>query len=271
MIRRPRTTHSHPIDRTHPTEEPATMRRRTLASGILAATAALALTACTDTGQNESPTSTTPTKAPAAELADAAGRLKNDTFKMTMTVKIDTTDARLAGAMDPTKKIGAFTATTKRGGGTSIIEWRILGNVVYLKSNTPNLPGTKDKPWRRLNQADSGSLAEGFDGAKMANPLTQATNVQRPSARHFTGTFATTAVAKALSLPTPNSSSSAAPAPTVAFTADLDDQGRLTRYHLDVPRTKGGTYPLDLSYSDFGTPVAVQAPPADQIAGSSGS
>ena len=246
------------------------MRRRTLTSGILAATAVLTLTACTDTGQHESRTSTTPTKAPAAELADAAGRLKNDTFKMSMIVKIDTTDARLDGAMDPAKKIGAFTATTKRNGGTSVIEWRILGNVVYLKSNTPSLPGTKDKPWRRINQADSGSLAEGFDGAKMANPLTQAASVQRPSARHFTGTFNTAAVAKALSLPTPTTTSSATPAPTVAFTADLDDQGRLTRYHLDVPRTKGGTYPMDLTYSDFGTPVTVQAPPANQIAGSGG-
>lgn len=242
------------------------MRRRTLTTGILTATAVLALTACTDTKQRESRTSTPPTKTPAAQLADAAGRLKNDTFKMTMIVKIDTTDARLDGAMDPTKKIGAFTATTKRNGGTSVIEWRILGNVVYLKSNAPSLPGAKDKPWRRINQAESGSLAEGFDGAKMANPLTHATNLQRTSARHFTGTFDTAAVARALSLPTPDNSSSAAPATTVAFTADLDDQGRLTRYHLDVPRTKGGTYPLDLTYSDFGTPVIVQAPPADQIA-----
>ena len=246
------------------------MRRRTLTTGILAATAAFALTACTDTKQPESRTSTPPTKTPAAQLADAAGRLKTDTFNMTMTVKIDTTDARLDGAMDPIKKVGAFTATTKRGGGTSIIEWRILGNVVYLKSNTPSPTGIKDKPWRRLDQADSGSLVEGFDGAKMANPLTQAAGVQRTSARHFTGTFSTAAVATALSLPTPNSSSTATPAPTVAFTADLDDQGRLTRYHLDVPRTKGGTYPLDLTYADFGTPVTVQAPPAEQIASSSG-
>lgn len=239
------------------------MRRRTLATGILAATAALALTACTDTKQPESGAIAPPAKTPAAQLADAAGRLQNDTFKMTMTVKVDTTDARLDGAMDPTKKIGAFIATTKRNGGTSIIEWRILGNVVYLKTNTPSRPGSTDKPWRRINQAESASLAEGFDGAKMANPLTQATNVQRPSTRHFTGTFDTAAVAKALGVPTPSSSSSTAPAPNVAFTADLDDRGRLTRYHLDVPRTKGGTYPLDLTYSEFGTPVTVQAPPAD--------
>ncbi|GAA3348697.1 hypothetical protein GCM10020358_68110 [Amorphoplanes nipponensis] len=246
------------------------MRRRTLTAGTFAATAVLALTACTGTEQRESRTSTPPTKTPAAQLADAASRLKNDTFQMIMIVKIDTTDARLDGAMDPAKKIGAFTATTKRDGGTSIIEWRVLGDVVYLKTNTPSLPGSTNKPWRRINQAESATLAEGFDGAKMANPLTQATNVQRPSARHFTGAFATAAVAKALSVPTPSSGSSAAPAPTVAFTADLDNQGRLTRYHLDVPRTKGGTYPLDLTYSDFGTPVTVQAPPAEQIAGSSG-
>ncbi|GAA0546413.1 hypothetical protein GCM10010172_30100 [Paractinoplanes ferrugineus] len=186
---------------------------------------------------------------------------------MTMTIKIDTTDARLDGAMDPTQKIGAFTATTQRNGGTSTIEWRILDTVVYLKSSTPSLASNKDKPWRRVSPAEAGSLAEGFDGAKMANPLTQAVSVQRTSARHFTGTFSTAAVATALSLPTPSTSSGATTAPTVAFTADLDDQGRLTRYHLDVPRTKGGTYPLDLAYSDFGTPVTVQAPPAEQIAG----
>ena len=105
----------------------------------------------------------------------------------------------------------------------------------------------------------------------MASPLTQAGDVQRPSARHFTGTFDTTAVAKALSLPAPSSSSTATPTPasTLAFAADLDDQGRLIRYRLDIPRTKGGTYPLELPYSDFGTPVTVQAPPAAQIAGTS--
>ncbi|GAA0587804.1 hypothetical protein GCM10010172_85980 [Paractinoplanes ferrugineus] len=68
--------------------------RRTHTTGILAATAVLALTACTDTKLPESRTSTPPTKTPSAQLADAAGRLKTDTFKMTMTVKIDTTDAR---------------------------------------------------------------------------------------------------------------------------------------------------------------------------------
>jgi hypothetical protein len=132
------------------------------------------------------------------------------------------------------------------------------------------MPDNKNKPWRRLSQADAARLAESSDGARMANPLTQAARVQRTNARHFTGTFTTAAVAKALSLPTPSSSSGATPAPTVAFTADLDDQGRLTRYHLDVPRTKGGTYPMDLTYSDFGTPVTVQAPPADQIVGTGG-
>jgi len=246
------------------------MRGRNLTRGILVVTAVMASTACTDTEHRESHTSAAPTKAPAAELADAADLLKNDTFKMTMTIKIDTTNAKLDGALDPTKKIGAFTATTKRDGGTSIIEWRILGDIVYLKTKAPSPPSTKDKPWRRLDQADNGSLAESFDGAKMANPLTQAAGVQRTSARHFTGTFSTAAVAVAFGLPTPSTSSGVTPASTVAFTADLDDQGRLTRYHLDVPRTKGGTYPMDLTYSDFGTPVSVQAPPADQIAGSSG-
>ncbi|WLS44771.1 hypothetical protein Q3V37_25830 [Micromonospora profundi] len=41
------------------------------------------------------------------------------------------------------------------------------------------------------------------------------------------------------------------------------------RGRVDLRRlaAQGGTYPLDLTYSDFGTPVIVQAPPAEQIAG----
>jgi hypothetical protein len=244
------------------------MRRSTITSGTLAlATAgALALTGCTTTHDKKDGSTEKPTKAPAAELADAANRLKSDTFTMTMTLKIDTTSAKLTGAMDPAKKTGSFTATTDDNGTTSVAEWRILGGVVYFKSNTPGLRGNQNKPWRKIDEtATGGTFAGSFDGAKMAGPLSKALTVQRSGDRHFTGTFDTAALGQALSITPPSPGPSASPAPTVAFTADLDSKGRLTHYHLDVPRTKGGTYPMDLAFSDFGTPVTVQAPPADQV------
>lgn len=243
------------------------MRRSTITSGVLAliTAGALALTGCTTTHDKKDGSTEKPAKAPAAELADAAARLKSDTFKMTMTLKIDTTSAKLDGVMDPAKKIGSFTVTTDDNGKTSVAEWRVLGNVVYLKSNTPGLRGNQNKPWRKIDETASGDLADSFDGAKMAGPLGKALTVQRSGDRHFSGTFDTTALGSALSISTPSAGPSASPAPTVAFTADLDSKGRLTHYHLDVPRTKGGTYPMDLAFSDFGTSVAVQAPPADQV------
>lgn len=248
------------------------MRRPTRTGGVLAVTAALALTACTTTGthQPQSLASNPPPKAPAAELADAAGHLQDDTFAMTMTVKVDTTNARLDGVMDPAKKIGAFTATSDRNGTHTVTEWRILGDAVYLNNHRQGLPGATNKPWQRLSTADGATLAGSSDGTTMAGPLTRPASVQRTSPHHYTGTFTTAAIVKALSLTTSAAGAGPSTAPTMTFTADLDPQGHLSHYHLDIPRSTGNTYPIDLTYSHFGTPVTVQAPPADQIAGTIG-
>ncbi|GLY99848.1 hypothetical protein [Actinoplanes sp. NBRC 103695] len=247
------------------------MRRRTISRAIASLlTAALTLTACT-TGTKPAPhPRSSSAKTPATALAAAANRLKADSFTMTMTVKIDTTDAVVVGAMDAAKKAGAFTVTTTRNGATSINEWRILGGTVYRKSEAASAPRNATRPWRRINQADAPALAASFDGATMAGPLTRATGVQRTSDTHFTGSLTTTAVVDALSLPTPATSANTSLAPTVAFTADLDEQGRLIRYHLDIPRRNGTTYPLELTYAKFGQDVSVQPPPADEISGAPG-
>lgn len=231
-------------------------------------TVALTITGCTRT-DDHAPTSraTTTTQAPAAELADAANRLKNETFAMTMTVKLDDTDAELNGDMDPAHERGALTATTTVDGRRSVQEWRMIGNTVYLKSNTPTLPGTTSKPWRRIAPTGpDANLTDGLDGAKIADPLRQATAVHRTSTGHYTGTLQIAALTGFLDSPTSTSGPSGQPPQSLTFTAETDTQNRLTHYHLDVPRSRGGTYPIDITYSGFGVPVKVQAPPAEQVA-----
>ena len=250
------------------------MRRRIRIDTGLAILAAgtLALTGCTRT-TSSSPGSTpaTATKAPAAELADAADHLKAATFTMTMTVKIDNATARFTGNMDPAHQAGAFTVTTTLDGTQAVQQWRVIGDTVYLKSNTPGLPASTNKPWRRIDATDpGGSLADSLNGATIADSLRHGTAVQRTGTGHYTGTITSSALAGFFNAPSASTGPSAPTAASLTFTADVDGQRRLTRYHLDVPRSNGGTYPIDIDYSNFGTTVSVQPPPADQVADGSG-
>lgn len=232
----------------------------------------IGLSACTGTSATSpNQASKTATTTPASELATATSALAKQTFAMTMTVKIDDTDARLTGAMDPAHQRGAFTATTDVDGRRSIQEWRLIGSDVYLKTNMPALPGTAAKPWRRVeSKAPGGNLADGLNGAKIADPLRHAMAVQRTSDGHYSGSITAASLSGFLDSSASSSGPSAPTSALVNFAADIDGQHRLTRFHLDVPRAKGGTYPIDIAYSGFGKAVDVQAPPADQVADSAG-
>ncbi|MEV6849384.1 hypothetical protein [Actinoplanes sp. NPDC051411] len=248
-------------------------RRATPASALAAlAVATIGLSACTGTSTTSpDQTSKTATTTPASELATATSTLAEQTFAMTMTVKIDGTDARLTGAMDPAHKRGAFTATTDVDGRRSVQEWRLIGSDIYLKTNTPALPGTSAKPWRRIDaKASGGNLADGLNGAKIADPLRHATAVQRTGKGHYSGSITAASLSGFLDSSASSSGPSAPTSAQVNFAAEVDGQHRLTRFHLDVPRAKGGTYPIDIVYSGFGESVDVQAPPADQVADSAG-
>ena len=108
-----------------------------------------------------------------------------------------------------------------------------------------------------------------LNGANMAAPLRQASNVRQTGTRQYAGTIDRDDLAAVLNVPTPGTTPRTSPSAAraaIAFTAELDEQGRLIRYHVDAPRNKGGTYPMDLTFTDFGTAVTVQPPPAGQIA-----
>lgn len=242
------------------------MRRAMPIRGPLAliAATAVALGGCsdnTDTTTTRDGTATfSPKQDPATDLAQAATRLQQDTYKMTMTMQIGEDGGRLTGLIDPQKDVGTYTATPDRS-GTTATQWLVIGNVLYLRMTAPDTAGHDGKTWRRINPETTS--ADLYDGTAMTTSLEKAVDVQRAGDHEFIGTLDLTASAKALGVPVPQASS-IGPA-QVPFKAATDTAGRLVRYTLDTPDSDNATTDVTITFSDFGIPVNVQAPPASQI------
>jgi hypothetical protein len=56
-----------------------------------------------------------------------------------------------------------------------------------------------------------------------------------------------------------------AKATAVPFTAQTDLKGRLVQLVVDMGAVSPGAGKMEIAYSDFGTPVTVEAPPAAQV------
>ncbi len=239
------------------------MKRITLTRSALAliAAASVVLGGCSDTTDTPNPRDGASTASAARDLTQAATRLQQDTYKMTMTLKVGDDSGRLTGVIDPKKKVGSYTATTDRVGSTAT-QWRVIGNVLYLQMTTPGgTAGYGGKTWRRINSGMT--TADWYDGAAMTTSFEKAADVRRVGDHGFTGTLDLGASAKAIGVPAPKASSSGPS--RVPFEVDTDNAGRLVRYTLDTPDGDNGTNKVTIAFSDFGVPVNVQAPAASEI------
>lgn len=245
---------------------------------VLAAAAAMMLTACSsrDTAERplEPPTiAASPTAGAGRQLAAAVRQLSGTTFTMRLNVGLPDGTGTLSGRVDPVRKIGEFTATTSGADKATSTQWRIIGTTGYATTLINGRPANSTKPWRRLieDRRTGAGMATAFDGAHMALPLATATHVTRTGEHRYTGLVDHTAASNAIGLqastttPRPTPGSSNGPATTTPFTADLDDQGRLTSYRLTLTTSTGRHSQISLAYSDFGIPVSVEAPPDNLI------
>ncbi|GAA0391695.1 hypothetical protein GCM10009530_48750 [Microbispora corallina] len=176
------------------------------------------------------------------------------------------------GAVDPTRGVG-FIAET---GGAS--ETRFLGDLMYIKRRDEAKWGDQVK-WevqpRREEQkpgAPTPAVQAGFapqDLVKLApldpqaalQQLRSATDVHEDGAASGQG-WTGQRFGFSLTSPGPSDAPEGARAPVGASgTVEVDDQGRVRR--LDVTFDDGARDVMEIG--DYGTPVTVTAPPADQV------
>lgn len=255
------------------------MRNRRLAIAGLALVAALGLTGCGPADGQAQPGTSAAAAAeqgdPAAELAAAAQKLGEQSlrFKMQMVGSISA-----SGEADP--KAGQARMSMDMGalGDGNKIELRKVGNDVYMRFGGAvgqMLGGKSDKEWMhidatKLPAGSSFNMMSPDDPAGTKAMVTAMTKVERVGANGFQGSLD---LAKSPTYNKKDALKSLGGNTLVPFTAKTDEQGRLVELTLDMsglgasagPGAVPGDGKIKTTYSDFGTKVAVEAPPAAQV------
>jgi hypothetical protein len=185
--------------------------------------------------------------------------------------------ARVSGTFDPAQRVGEETIGT----GAQI---RFIGQYVYLPARPvrgPALPGDKSwvrapspRLWDPVTAGQGLRVTAGISSVAETSPqnlftmLKSASTVDRrgsASGPGWTGTGYAFSVRVTL-----DPAGSGLVAVTATGTVDVDQQGRVRS--LDAAYTlparasiPAGRVTVEMTFSDFGTPVSVSAPPASEV------
>jgi hypothetical protein len=179
-----------------------------------------------------------------------------------------------AGAADPASKAAKVTMTgTDNRGNTAKIEMIALNTDFWLRLNLGNANqslGISTDKWLHLDAARLGAGAnlpvDPSGGAATANALFSGlTDVQQVDSQHFTGSVDLTKATGVSGIDRDMLSRAGVQATSIPFTATLDGQGRLSDLKLDLSSIGPGQE-LEVSYSDYGSPVTVTKPDPSQVA-----
>jgi hypothetical protein len=245
-----------------------------LGLGVVA-TVALALAGCADDSATPgAAASDTPTPAtssagadPAAanQLASAAAALSTTSFKITMTAG---PGVNLTGFVDAPGSKGTATLTLSGPNANFEVKTLLVGQDLYGQIAGITKAGT----WTHLDVsrlpagANVGLRPGQIDPVNTAKLLTSTTNVQQVDSRSYKGTVDLTKVVGLTGVDQVTVDSWGASASQVPFTAGLDDQGRLSELTLQLPAVNGkATPPLEVLYTEYGTPVTADRPAASEI------
>jgi hypothetical protein len=223
------------------------MRNRRLAIAGLVLTTAIGLTGCARTSDGTPSGATTRSADPTAELADAAVKLTQQSMKVTMEL---TGGLRMTGVADPKADKAQMEMTIGTGAGAGT-------------DGTAQIRKIGKDMWMRF----SGSMGaldgiSGSDPAAAAKMIKAASNVKRTGDHRYSGVLDLT---KAQTVDSKVVGSLGEKAKAVPFTAATDEQGRLIEMTVDLSGVGPAAGVLKTTYSDFGTPVSVTAPPASDV------
>ncbi|MDG4823095.1 hypothetical protein O7635_14665 [Asanoa sp. WMMD1127] len=240
------------------------MRIRRLITG-LGVLSALAITvaACGsgDAGDSGGATGSAPPATSAApadpkeELTAAARKLNETTMKMTLE-SVGTTST---GSLDPQRKLGEMTMKVAAAGRSLDIQIRTIGKDVYLQAD--GLPGTEGGKWLEIEGSRlAGSSFDVFpedDPAGTNRLLNALSDVKKDGPGQFSATIDLNKTSN------PNQAAQLGDKfKALPFKATVDDEGRLTSTEIDITSVEASAGKTKATYSDFGTTVTVEPPPA---------
>jgi hypothetical protein len=177
------------------------------------------------------------------------------------------------GSADPTTKSATASLSGTSQGDTAKIDMVAVGTDFWLKLNLGNANqsmGISTDKWLHIDTARLGAGAnlpvDPSGGAATASGLfTGLANVQQTDSQHFTGTIDLTKVTGVSGVNPDLLSRAGVKATSVPFTATLDSQNRLSDLKVDLSAIDP-SLALEVSYSDYGTPVTVTKPDPSMVA-----
>jgi hypothetical protein len=221
----------------------------------------------------------------AAASNSQAAESSRFTMDMTVDVAGEPTTLEVDGVIAGDGKTGQLTLTMPMLGS---IEERIVDGAVYMDlSSIPGASGLTDKQWIKLDleqlkqqngavgdiagQAESNSPKQGLEYLQgLSGDVTKVgeDTVAGEHATHYRASIDYTKLADKLPNASAETLDELAKLGTVPADVWIDDQDRVVKMHLTMDvgalSGKGGTADVTMELTDFGVPVDVQAPPADQ-------
>jgi hypothetical protein len=246
------------------------MRMRRLAIAAVAVVALTGVSACgsetdstgsTGGGTTAAPATTAPT-APADELKTAAAQLTTTTAKLKIVMS---GGVAMSGVVDAAGKKTELTSDLGQS-GTMVV--RQLGNDMYVKAggSLAALVGSKSGKWMHVDiskvSENSALNAKNQDPFAMAKMIDSSGKVTKTGETSYSGTIDLT---KSPTFKAPTANAIGEKMKVVPFTAQTDGKGHLSELVIDMNAVVAGSGKMTASYSDFGAPVTVAAPPAADV------
>ncbi|MBQ0976684.1 hypothetical protein [Micromonospora sp. M61] len=201
---------------------------------------------------------------PVAVLKAAAAKADEQPYKLTVGTGGADGDATVL-LWDPKAKRGLETTSLKVPTGEVKIERLTTGPDVYVRVTAPDrrVPVWDGKTWWHVGAAGKPAAKQGLDNTRLASTLAAPAGVRQTAMREFAGTLDLRESGAVLGSGVSKVLGDRAGA--VPFTAAVDEQGRLVRYRIELASEQSQTAQLDLTYSDFGSPVSADPPAADLV------
>jgi hypothetical protein len=248
-------------------------RSRLAVTGVAVLATLLFGTACV---QKPAATPQTPVKPAMQVLTEAAAKTKGQSFKYTLAygeilTGSGTRDDKGNATRDVTVKTGA--------NGLSIAAkiMNIVGDRIFAKLDlgafgaaVPGL-GNVGNRWLVIQGAKlnanslSASLVPTPDSSTVDSFVKGVVTAESVSATEVKGTVDLAKGATPIALPASEMAKLTAEQKVVAFTATVDDQGRMVKTVVSMPAVAGyPAAPLTTTYSDFGTAISITMPPESE-------
>ncbi|SDT35900.1 hypothetical protein [Actinoplanes derwentensis] len=230
------------------------MRKRTVGGAMML----LAVGGCAGAGPSDAggvTASASPSPVDAAvALVQARAALESASYRFATTLN---NGVSVTGVVDPRSQ-DSETVMTSPQGTLTIRKVDGVNYVLVATTESTGEPGTDGTKW--VNATAEGGGAAAFEPATLNQSLSSATEVRWADDDTISGVIDMVKVAEQLG---GDPTALAGKDTRFPFEADIDAAGRLVEYQFIPPAGLSAT--SSVTYSDFGTPVALAAPPASEV------